>query len=69
MNEFYAFWYEFKNWRNFMYLDEEDVDKAESREERRWMERENKGMRTKRKKDEVTRIRNIVELAFNSDVR
>merc|ERR1712168_12636 len=69
VNEFYAFWYEFKNWRNFMYLDEEDPDKAESREERRWMERENKHGRQKRKKDEVTRIRNLVEAAFNNDVR
>lgn len=33
------------------------------------MERENKHMRQKRKKDEIARIRSIVELAFNNDVR
>lgn len=69
VNEFYSFWYEFKSWRNFAYMDEEDPEKAESREERRWMERENKHMRQKRKKDEIQRIRSIVELAFNNDVR
>ena len=69
VNAFYSFWYEFKSWRNFAYLDEEDPEKAESREERRWMERENKHMRQKRKKDEIQRIRNIVESAFNNDVR
>lgn len=69
VNLFYSFWYEFKSWRNFAYMDEEDPEKAESREERRWMERENKHMRQKRKKDELSRIRSIVELAFNNDPR
>lgn len=31
-----------------------------SREERRWMERENKTKRQKKKKDELQRIRNLV---------
>jgi hypothetical protein len=36
---FYDFWYTFKSWREFPHPDEEDVEAAESREHRRWMER------------------------------
>merc|ERR1712176_254666 len=67
VNEFYTFWFEFSSWRNFSYEDEEDTERAESREERRWMERENKAKRTKRKKEEMARIKNFVELAYQND--
>lgn len=67
VNEFYSFWYDFKSWRNFAYMDEEE--QADNREERRWLERENRRMRQKRKKDEIQRVRNIVELAYQNDPR
>lgn len=69
INEFYTFWFEFSSWRNFSYQDEEDTEKAESREERRWMERENKSKRTKKKKEEMSRIKSFVELAYQNDPR
>lgn len=34
---FYDFWYAFKSWREFPHPDEEDVEQAESRDERRWV--------------------------------
>jgi len=36
---FFSYWYEFKSWRDFSYLDEYDLEEAESREEKRWMEK------------------------------
>jgi len=69
VNTFYTFWYDFSSWRNYSYLDEENTEKAENREERRWMDRENKHMRQKRKKDEIQRIRGLVDNAFQNDPR
>lgn len=39
VSAFYDFWYGFKSWREFPHPDEEDVEGAESREHRRWIER------------------------------
>jgi DnaJ family protein C protein 2 len=36
---FYDFWYSFRSWREFPHPDEEDIEGAESREHRRWIER------------------------------
>lgn len=36
---FYDFWFAFKSWRVFPHEDEEDVEQAEFREQRRWIER------------------------------
>lgn len=41
VNSFYDFWLSFKSWRDFAYLDEHKVESANSREEKRWMIREN----------------------------
>ncbi|KAJ4924715.1 hypothetical protein JOQ06_003666 [Pogonophryne albipinna] len=38
VDNFYSFWYNFDSWREFSYLDEEEKDKAECRDERRWIE-------------------------------
>ena len=40
---FYDFWFSFRSWREFPHPDEEDVECAESREHRRWIERRVKG--------------------------
>jgi len=50
VESFYSFWYDFESWREFSYLDEEDKEKGQDREERRWIEKQNKILRIKRKK-------------------
>lgn len=39
VDKFYDFWFTFKSWRVFPHEDEEDVEQAEFREQRRWIER------------------------------
>jgi len=69
VNRFYSFWFEFDSWREFSYLDEEEKEKGENREERRWIELQNKSQRKEKKKEEMTRIRRFVELAYENDPR
>lgn len=66
---FYEFWYNFQSWREFSYLDEEDKDKGENRDERRWLDKQNKAARQQRKKAENQRIRQLVDNAYNCDPR
>jgi DnaJ homolog subfamily C member 2 len=37
VNDFYDFWYAFKSWREFPHPDEDDVELAESRDERKYV--------------------------------
>jgi DnaJ family protein C protein 2 len=39
------------------------------REERKWIEKQNKAARAKRKKEEMTRIRSLVDTAYSLDPR
>ena len=69
VNEFYNFWYNFDSIREYSYLDEEEKEKGENREERRWMEKQNKAARAQRKKEEMQRIRQLVDTAYQCDPR
>ncbi|KAG4090142.1 hypothetical protein H8356DRAFT_641016 [Neocallimastix lanati (nom. inval.)] len=69
VEEFYRFWSEFDSWRSFEYLDEEDVDSYDNREDKRYFERKNKNARAKHKKEDNQRIINLIDLAVRTDPR
>ena len=67
---FYTFWLGFKSWRDFQAVAaEHDLEQAEDRYERRWMERENTRAMEKAKKEEMSRIITLVERAYKADPR
>ena len=69
VNKFYRFWTSFSSWRDFSLLCEHDYREAEDREERRWMQRQNKNYAARIKKDELGRISAFVQLAYDNDPR
>lgn len=69
VNKFYDFWYSFKSWRDFSFDLEYDLDQAECREEKRWMERQNAKRVKSKKLEENMRIRKLVDLAYKHDPR
>ncbi|XP_021901168.1 dnaJ homolog subfamily C member 2-like, partial [Carica papaya] len=52
VDAFYNFWYTFKSWREFPHADEFDLEQAESRDHKRWMERQNAKLTEKARKEE-----------------
>lgn len=69
INNFYSFWYDFDSWREFSYEDEESKESAQDRDERRWIDKQNKAIRAKKKKEETTRIRQLTDNAYACDPR
>ncbi|XP_073317151.1 uncharacterized protein [Primulina huaijiensis] len=69
VDSFYDFWYSFKSWREFPHADEFELDQAESREHRRWMERQNAKLSEGARKEEYVRIRTLVDNAYKRDPR
>jgi len=69
VNKFYKNWEKFVSWRDFTMEDEYDVMQAESRYEKRWMEKQNRCMKGDLYKKERTRIFNLVENCRASDPR
>ena len=50
-------WAAFRSWRDFSYLGEWDIREAQNRDEKRWMEQQNK-REAKAKKKEEGQVRN-----------
>jgi len=69
VNRFYDFWDNFETWRDFSVYDEYNLEDAENRYERRYMERENKKLKADKMKKERQRIYKLVENARQSDPR
>ncbi|CAO2823214.1 unnamed protein product [Amaranthus hypochondriacus] len=69
VDKFYNFWYSFKSWREFPHADEFDLEQAESRDHRRWMERQNAKLSEKARKEEYARVRLLVDNAYKRDPR
>ena len=70
VHAFYAFWGSFKSWREFEVDDDElDIDQAECREEKRWMEREIMREKKKKKNKENARISKLLDRAYALDPR
>lgn len=65
--KFYNFWQSFDSWRSFELLYEEDD--AMSRSERRHMEKGNKKSLEKRKKEDILRVKKLVDVAIRRDPR
>lgn len=66
---FYAFWFTFESWREFTGSTEHDPNDAEFREEKRWMQKENKKEAAKWKKTEMARVSDLVSRAYARDPR
>ncbi|KAF5726818.1 dnaJ subfamily C member 2 [Tripterygium wilfordii] len=69
VDSFYEFWYSFKSWREFPHADEFELEEAESRDHKRWMERQNAKLREKARKEEYIRVRTLVDNAYKRDPR
>jgi len=72
---FYDFWYDFESWRDPLAIAEKEefelhnLEEAECREERRWMERENAKVAKKIAQGERDRIADLVKVADKNDPR
>ncbi|CAK8579341.1 unnamed protein product [Lathyrus sativus] len=69
VDDFYNFWYSFKSWREFPQSDEFDLEQAETRDHKRWMERQNAKLSEKARKEEYARVRTLVDNAYKRDPR
>ena len=70
VDEFYDFWFSFKSWREFEHdTDEFDLDQAEMREEKRWMQRQIEKQKKELKNKENRRVAKLVERAYKTDPR
>jgi len=69
VENFYNFWYNFDSWRSFEYLDEDVPDDNENRDQKRHTERKNANARKKRKAEDNTRLRKLVDDCLAGDER
>jgi len=68
VEHFYEFWYTFESGRDFSYADE-DREQAEDKDERWYIDRQNKAERLKKTKEENTRIKKLIDNAYHLDPR
>ncbi|KAJ8590512.1 DnaJ-domain-containing protein [Rhizopogon salebrosus TDB-379] len=69
VHAFYDFWYNFDSWRSFEYLDKEVNEGSDNRDDKRYTEKKNKSERARRKKEDIARLRNLVDLTLSLDPR
>ncbi|GAA5856713.1 hypothetical protein JCM8547_008803 [Rhodosporidiobolus lusitaniae] len=69
VESFYNFWYGIESWRSFEYEDKEAPEGSDSRDEKRYQEKKNKAERARRKKEDITRVRTLVDTALALDPR
>ncbi|KAJ4490079.1 DnaJ domain-containing protein [Lentinula aciculospora] len=66
---FYDFWYNFDSWRSFEWLDKEINEGSDNRDDKRYTEKKNKSERARRKKEDIARLRQLVDLTLSLDPR
>lgn len=66
---FYNFFYNFDSWRTFEYLDEDIPDDGEGRDQKRHTEKKNANARRKRKVEDNTRLREMLDEILALDER
>lgn len=66
---FYNFWYNIDSWRSFEYQDEDVPDDTESRDQKRHIEKKNLNARKKKKTEDTTRLRHLVDECLATDER
>ena len=69
VRKMYEFWAKFKSWREFPAEDEEDLETAEDRWQRREMEKDNKKKREEAKKADTKKIKSFIQRAEEADPR
>ncbi|WRT69846.1 uncharacterized protein IL334_006837 [Kwoniella shivajii] len=66
---FYDFFYNFDSWRSFEWHDKEVNEGSDNRDDKRFTEKKNKSERTRRKKEDNTRLRTLVDQVLALDPR
>lgn len=66
---FYDFWYNFDSWRSFEWHDKEVNEGEDSRDQKRFTEKKNKTERQRLKKEDNTRLRELVDSVLANDPR
>lgn len=69
VDAFYSFWRRFDSWRSFEWLDEDVPDDSSNRDNKRYIEKKNKALRAKHKKDDTARLIKAIDLALSEDPR
>ena len=69
VKKFYSFWHAFDTWRDFSHLGKEKIETADTRDEKRYMEKKNKAAAADGKKEELKRIDKLTTLAYARDPR
>jgi DnaJ family protein C protein 2 len=69
VESFYSFWYNFDSWRSFEHFDKDANEGSDSRDEKRYQEKKNKAERARRKKEDIARVRLLVDQSMANDPR